>query len=89
MNSPWSGMSVAAIIGIMDYVIRGSVSDTTILGLIGLCLLCAIFPPLGLMFGIVIVLYLAITNGGKVLGPFNSLKPTSTYTQATQNTANG
>lgn len=70
MDSPWTGLAITVVIGIVDWITRKSLSDTTILGLIGLALLSAIFPPLGIMMGAAVLVFLGVTRPQSTLGPF-------------------
>lgn len=66
MNSPWTVVALGLIILFIEWI-TGNINKTTILAVAILVLLGGIFPPFAVMFAAVILVYLMLTRGQKVL----------------------
>ena len=66
MNSPWTVLAIGLIILFIEWI-SGTLNKTTILALAILILIGGIFPPFAIMLAAVILFYLMLTRGNKLL----------------------
>lgn len=61
LNSPWTVLAIAIGIGAL-HIAQGTWSSPIVLALGALVILGAIFPPLAILIGAIIILRLLLTN---------------------------